>query len=177
MGRCRVRIKRESRLFSGQVSKMSATAAVGQGSAQFSASISANMGMAAAEPCLSCVEDEACWRNPIARTAQNFISVCRLGHGVFFLAYALFMVVILILTWLTSNGSISPTVNAWVCTLIAAIVIVFLFLHWYLYLKGVLPECCSSEGCVNYEEAAGNGNFMAAGVISSGATTSTTVAA
>ena len=156
---------------------MSGAAASGQGATQFTASFSTSMGGLAEAPCLSCVQDEACWKNPIARTAQNFISVCRLGHGIFFLAYALLMVVVLILVWLSSNGSISPTVNAWVCTLIAAIVIVFLFLHWFLYLRGVISECCAPEGCNVYEETASNSNFVAAAAVSSGATTTTSVAA
>jgi hypothetical protein len=130
-----------------------ATSGSGAGAASLNLSLSTSIGAAAEEPCLSCVEDPACWQNPMARTAQNFISVCRTGHGVFFLAYALLLIIIIIMVWLTSNGSIGSTVNAWVCTFISVVVIILMALHWGLYVKGVIPSCCSQEGCVVYEEA------------------------
>jgi hypothetical protein len=121
-------------------------------------------------PCLSCVEDPACWKNPMARTAQNFISVCRIGHGVFFLAYTLLLVIIIIMVWLTNNGSITPQVNAVVDTIIAVIVIVLMGLHYSLYVKGVIPECCTTEGCVVYEEAEASGGVQAAFAINAAGT-------
>lgn len=99
-------------------------------------------------PCdKTCVSDPRCIDDPRVFTAKNKLSVCRYGHGVFFLAYALLIIIIIIMVWLASNGSVSSTVNAWVCTFIAAIVIILLVLHAWLYMKGVIPECCTGEGC------------------------------
>jgi hypothetical protein len=97
----------------------------------------------------------------MARTAKNFISVCRLGHGVFFLAYALLLLIVIIMVWLTSNGSISGQVNAIVNTFICSIVIILMGLHWFLYVKGVIPECCTTEGCTFTEEQPANSDASA----------------
>src|SRR5580693_2628370 len=101
-------------------------------------SLSTSMGSASASegPCISCTQDPACIGNPQVKTVQNFLSVCRIGHGIFFLAYALLMIIVIVLVWLASNGSISTTVNAWVSTLISIIVLVLMFFHWFLYIKG-----------------------------------------
>jgi len=145
----------------------------GAGSASVNFSISSNMGASTPDaPCLSCVQDPACWQNPKVRTAQNFISVCRIGHGVFFLAYALLLLIVVIMVWLTSNGSINSNVNAWVCTFIAVVVIILMGLHWYLYVKGVIPECCTNEGCTTtYEEPEAAAGLSAAFAVQSGANT------
>lgn len=124
----------------------------GAGAASLNLTLSTSMGTVAEEPCKTCVEDPACWQNPMARTAANFISVCRMGHGAFFLAYALLLIIIIIMVWLTSNGSISTTVDAWVVTFIAVVVIILMALHWGLYIKGVIPSSCCSD-CTVYEEA------------------------
>jgi hypothetical protein len=104
-------------------------------------------------PMKTCFEDSKCYENPLVRSAQNFISVCRTGHGVFFLAYALLLLIVIIMVWLTSNGSISGVVNAWVDTFICVVVILLMWLHFFLYVKGVIPECCASETCSKYANA------------------------
>ena len=93
--------------------------------------------------------------SPDVRTADNFLSVCRVGHGVFFLAYALLLVIVIIMVWLTQNGSITATVNAWVDTFISVVVLILMGLHWHLYVRGVIPSCCNSDdGCKPQEEVA-----------------------
>src|ERR1700722_14000142 len=96
-------------------------------------------------PCKSCADDPTCWIKDSVRTAQSVVSVWRMAHGIFFLAYALLLLIVIILVWLTSNGSISTEVNAATCTAICAIVILLLMLHMGLYMTGVIPECCNTD--------------------------------
>jgi len=109
-----------------------------------SAAVSVSVGSFGDEaPCKSCVSDPACWQNDKVRTAQNVVSVCRTAHGVFFLGYSLLLVIIIIVVWLASNGSVSAEVSAAVATFISALVIILMGVHWYAYAKGVIPECCN----------------------------------
>lgn len=113
-----------------------------------SASMTLTTAVGDIEPrCRSCYLDPICRDNPLTATAQNELSVCRYGHGAFFLGYALLLVIIIIMVWLTSNGSVSTTVTAWVATFISAVVILLMGMHWWIYVKGVIPECCDGEGC------------------------------
>jgi hypothetical protein len=99
-----------------------------------------------------CVDDPNCWQlegKPEGpATHESFVSVTRTGHGVYFLAYALLLLIIIILVWLCDTGDISPLVSAAVTTVIAVIVALLMLAHWYLYVKGVIPECCyRAETC------------------------------
>lgn len=113
------------------------------------------------EPCKTCYDDPKCYGSEQTQTVANYLSPCRMGHGAFFLAYALLLLITVILVWLCSNGSITTMVSAWSNTIIASVVIILMALHWGLYMKGVIPNCCKSTCKVFVEkpEAEAKSNF------------------
>jgi hypothetical protein len=120
-------------------------------------------GMGGSGDCKRCVDDPQCIGSPVIGSVPNFLSVCRNAHGVFFLAYALMLAIIIILVWLASNGSVSATVSAATCTFISLLVIILMAVHAGAFVKGIIPECCDSPGCgaPPAEGAGGGGGFQA----------------
>ena len=80
-------------------------------------------------------------QSPVGQTVCNYISYCRSYHSAGFFVYILLLVVVIVLVWLGNNGTISLFNAAVGVTIAVAICIGLMFVHWYWFIKGVIPEC------------------------------------
>jgi hypothetical protein len=102
--------------------------------------------------------------SPVGQTACNYVSFCRTYHLAAFLLYVLLLVVAIILVWLGHHGTLTLTNAAIGTTVVVAVTIGFMFIHWYGFIKGVIPECASNYGFSGSisVQAASNANVSAA---------------
>jgi hypothetical protein len=82
------------------------------------------------------------------RTTANYVSLCRRWHLYIFGAYALILIVVIILVWLLYQGIGLPTLStrnvAIAVTVLVGLTVLAMGAHWYWFLRGVVPECVSS---------------------------------
>lgn len=82
-------------------------------------------------------------QTPIGQTVCNYISYCRKYHTWGFILYGLILIAVIVVVWLGKNGTWGLTLfnTAVIITVLIAVLIVLMFLHWYFFIKGVIPEC------------------------------------
>jgi hypothetical protein len=123
---------------------------------------------------------------PIGQTVCNYVSLCRNYHSMAFLIYGVLLILVIIFVWMAKNG-ISPFTlfnTAVAITVIIAALIIFTFIHWYWFIKGVVPECAMGGFNVSGSISATAGartrvvtTPIVAPVVTQQTTTTTTVAA
>jgi hypothetical protein len=79
--------------------------------------------------------------SPLGRTACNNVGLCQQYHWGAFILYILILVVVIVLVWIANNGTISLFNSAVANTVLVAIVIGLMFIHWFWFLRGVIPVC------------------------------------
>ena len=77
---------------------------------------------------------------PGRANSGNYIPYCRSYHSAGFFVYILLLVVVIVLVWL-ADDTISLFNAAVGVTIAVAICIGLMFVHWYWFIKGVIPEC------------------------------------
>lgn len=106
--------------------------------------------VAVAAPDVAMQDPNAPWppvlTTPIGQTVCNYVSYCRNYHSAGFLIYVLLLVAVIVLVWLAQNGTLSLMNSAIGVTIAVVLCIVLMFIHWYWFLKGVIPECSGFGG-------------------------------
>jgi hypothetical protein len=82
-------------------------------------------------------------RTEVGKTVCNYISWCSSTHRYAFIFYAALLVGVIVLVWLANNGTLTLFNSAVAVTIILAVMLLLMFIHWYWAMKGVIPECGS----------------------------------
>jgi len=75
------------------------------------------------------------------KSVCNSVSLCRSYHSAAFIFYVLMLAAVIVLAWLGNNGTITLENAAIAITVLIGVTIVLMFIHWYWFMKGVIPEC------------------------------------
>lgn len=78
---------------------------------------------------------------PIGQTVCNYISYCRNYHTAGFGLYIILLIFVIAAVWVGKNGSWSLFNVSVAVTVIIAVLIALMFIHWYWFIKGVIPSC------------------------------------
>lgn len=76
---------------------------------------------------------------PLGKTVCNYVSFNRNQHGLAFLVYGLILISVIVAVWLGQNGTITLFNAAVWVTVVISLLILFTFIHWYWFMKGVIP--------------------------------------
>jgi hypothetical protein len=83
----------------------------------------------------------------VGSTVCNYVSLCRNWHSLAFFVYILMLVAVIVLVWVAQDTTMLSFFNAAVgCTVLMALLILFMFIHWNWFMRGVIPECSWGSG-------------------------------